>query len=85
MSLEANPSKEQKNAAVFAKRISWRKIAITPLTVVTARSTTNARHKRKESLLWMLHKSFVCRAKIDPKDFDKLKPDLQLCFEFCPC
>jgi len=33
---ETDPSREQKNAAVFANKISWRKITITSLTEVTA-------------------------------------------------
>jgi len=51
---EANPSRAQKNAAVFAKRIGWRKITTTSLTEVTTVSTTNVSHKRKKSSLWML-------------------------------
>jgi len=42
---ETNPSKEEKNAAVFANRIAEKKI--TSLTEVTAVSTTNLRHERK--------------------------------------
>jgi len=49
---ETNPSREQKNAAVFARRIIRRKI--TSLTEVTVVSTTNVSHERNPSLLWML-------------------------------
>ena len=45
---------EQKNAAGFANKISWRKITITSLTEATVMSTANVRHERKQSLLWML-------------------------------
>jgi len=38
---ETNPSREEKNAAVLANRISWRKITITSLTEVAAESATN--------------------------------------------
>jgi len=38
---DTNPSKEQKNAAVFANTISSRKITITTLTEATAVSRTN--------------------------------------------
>ena len=50
---ETNPSREQKNAAVFAKRISWRKVTITSLTKAFMVSTTNTSRKKK-SLLWIL-------------------------------
>jgi len=44
---ETNPSKEQNNAAVFANRISRRKIKITSLTKVTVVSTANVCQERK--------------------------------------
>jgi len=49
------------------------KIAIPLLTEVTLVSTANLRHKRKQSLLLMLWKSFVCRPEISPKYLHKLK------------
>jgi len=61
---ETNPSREKKNAAVFASRMSRKKITITSLTEVTAMSTTNLRHERKKSLLLMLLKSSICRPEI---------------------
>jgi len=50
---ETNPSREQKNAAVVANRISRRKVTITSLTKLTAVSTTNLHHERNEMLLLM--------------------------------
>jgi len=60
---ETNPSREQKNAAVFANRSSWRKITTTSLTEVTAVSTTDLHHERKKSLLLMLQKTFCVQAR----------------------
>jgi len=51
---ETNLSREWKNAAVLANKISWRKITITSLTEVTAVSTTNLPPEREKSLLSML-------------------------------
>jgi len=51
--LEANLSREQKNAAVFANRISWRNHDHFTHSS-SAVSTTNVRHQRKKSLLLML-------------------------------
>ena len=70
---ESNLGREQK--AVFASKISWRKITITSLTEVTMVSTTNVRHERKKSSLWMLKNRFVCRLEIGPKRCDKLNPE----------
>jgi len=50
---ETNPSREQKNAAVVANRISRRKITITSLTKLTVVSTTKLHHERKVVLLLM--------------------------------
>jgi len=55
---ETNPSSDHKNAAVFANRISWRKITITSLTEVTVVNTTNVGHERKKSLFWMFRVFF---------------------------
>jgi len=44
---ETDPSREEKNATVFANRISWKKITITSLTEVTTMSTTNLVTKEK--------------------------------------
>jgi len=49
---ENNPSREQKNAAVFAIVIRWRNITVTSFKAVTAVSTSILRHKRKISFLW---------------------------------
>jgi len=68
------PSRERKNAAVFANGLSWGKITITSLTEVTEVSTTIAYHKRKTVTLVVI-KSFVCRAEIGSKHFDKLNPE----------
>jgi len=43
---ETYPSREQKNAVVFANRISWRKITITSLAEVTAASITNVKKEK---------------------------------------
>jgi len=43
---ETNPSREQKDTAVFANR-SWSKITITSLAEVTTVNKTNVRHERK--------------------------------------
>jgi len=64
---ETNPSREQKNAAVFANRISWRKITITSLTEVTAVRTTNVPHERKKMLFWI--KKFFMQARNRPEKF----------------
>jgi len=71
---ETNPSREWKNTAVFANRISWRKIAITSLTEVTAVSTTNLRHERKKSLLVMLQKVLYAGSKLARNILTKLSP-----------
>ena len=71
---ETNPSREQKNAAVFGNRISWRKTIITSLTEATAVSRTNVLQERKKSLLRMVE-TCICRPEIGPKHFDKLKPE----------
>jgi len=68
---ETNLSREQKNAAMFANRISWRNITITSLTEVTAVSATNTPHEWKKSLLWTSEKRFVCSLEIARKHFDK--------------
>ena len=60
---ETNPSREQKNAAVFANWIRWRKIAITSLTEVTAVSRTNVRHKRKTCPLSTLVEKLCVQAR----------------------
>jgi len=63
---ETNPSREQKNAAAFAKRNSYRKITITSLAEVTAVSTTshrgehNKRQERKNRYSVCYKKIFVC-------------------------
>ena len=64
---ETHRSREWKNAAVFANRISWRKVTITALTEVTAVSTTNLRHERKKSnksLIIMLQKILYAGPKL---------------------
>ena len=50
---KTNPSREQKNAAVFANRTSWRKIAITSLTEVRSKQN-KCTSRKKKSLLRMV-------------------------------
>jgi len=65
-----NRIREQKNAAVFANRISWRKITITSLTEVTTVSTTNVRHERNKIVtLNDCHKQFCMQARNRPVTF----------------
>jgi len=66
---ETNPSREQKNAAVFADRIIWTKITITLLIQVTAVRTTNLCYQRKKSLLWILLQKFCMQARNRPETF----------------
>jgi len=65
---ESNPSTEQKHAAVFANRISRRKITITSLTKITAVSTTNVSHERKIFTLNAIEK-FCMQARDRPETF----------------
>jgi len=61
---ENNPSREQKNAAMFAKRISWRKITINSLTEVTVVSS-----RKKKIVTLNVIKKFCMQARNRPETF----------------
>jgi len=71
---ETNSSKEQKNTAVFANGIIWRKIVFILLTEVTAGSTTSIRHERNNYNSKCHEKVFLCRPDSGAKHFYELKP-----------
>ena len=71
---ETNPSREQKNATVFANRISWRKITITIISVTEVPQWAKQMCVTKEKNCYSecYRKSFECRPEIDPKYFVKV-------------
>jgi len=69
MERETNPSREQKNAAVFANRISWRKITITSLTTVTVVERNNCTSRKKKIVTLNVIKRFCMQARNRPETF----------------
>ena len=73
---QTNMRREQKNAAVFANRISWKKITQS----LHSKSHCNEQNKctsrkKKNPYFECYKKACVCRPEIGPKHSDKLKPE----------
>jgi len=74
---ETNPSREKKNAAVFASRMSWKKITITSLTEVTRDEHNKSTSRKKKIFTPNAFKKFymqarniltnLSQARLDPK------------------